>query len=131
LSIFNEAINLPGEHRTAANARKDWIVRRLTRSLTLLDAPETGARQRHRPEMMSCMPLPPCQHATVAVLNPWEMLRKYVCADCNAVMTCACCTDIATFVLPHQASRGVDPRTRDNVPVTAAFVPAVAGTAAA
>jgi len=68
---------------------------------------------------------PPCQHVTVVLLNPWELLRKYICEDCNAVMTCVCCADLATLVLPHQAGRGVDPRSKEHVPVTAAFVPSV------
>src|SRR5216117_3322158 len=33
---FHTTINLPGDHRTLANARKDWIVGRLRSSFTIL-----------------------------------------------------------------------------------------------
>lgn len=56
-----------------------------------------------------------CAHSTVRLLNPWEPLRKYVCGDCDAIMTFACCVDIAIFVLPHQAGRGVDPDSKPAV----------------
>lgn len=59
-----------------------------------------------------------CQHLSVSVLNPWELLRKYVCASCDAVMTCRCDADLAIHVLPHQAGRGVHPHSQDPVPVT-------------
>ena len=44
---FYEAINLPGDHRTAANARKDWIVQRLGQSLDVLDAFAIGSIPRY------------------------------------------------------------------------------------
>lgn len=59
-----------------------------------------------------------CGHLRVVLLNPWELLRKWVCEDCRAVMTCACSSDVAVHVLPHQAMRGVDPETRGRVAVT-------------
>jgi hypothetical protein len=64
-------------------------------------------------------------HSKVSLLNPWELLRKFVCADCGAVVTCACGRDIATYVLPHQATHGVDPSTNERVPVTEQLVPGV------
>lgn len=66
-----------------------------------------------------------CPHDERFVLNPWERLRKYVCDDCGAVLTCACDREIAENVLPHQAGRGVDPRTRARVPVTTPLFPDV------
>lgn len=63
-----------------------------------------------------------CAHDEIGLLNPWEFLRKYVCADCGAVMTCSCGRDIATYVLPHQATRGIEPLTREEVPVTRELV---------
>ena len=64
-----------------------------------------------------------CEHRDRSLLNPWESLRKYVCADCPAVMTCACDSDIATDVVPHQALRGRDQHTQDHVTVTHPLVP--------
>lgn len=66
-----------------------------------------------------------CQHADVEILSPWELLRKYVCRECGAVMTCACQQDIAELVLPHQAGWGVDPESREQVDVTAPLAPGV------
>lgn len=40
---FYDAINLGGDHRAAANARKDWIVGRLARSLHVLEARAIGS----------------------------------------------------------------------------------------
>lgn len=59
-----------------------------------------------------------CEHRDRSLLNPWESIRKYVCADCSAVMTCACDSEIATYVAPHQALRGRDKHTQDDVTVT-------------
>lgn len=59
-----------------------------------------------------------CKHRDRSLLNPWESIRKYVCADCSAVMTCACDSEIATYVVPHQALRGRDQHTQDDVAVT-------------
>lgn len=49
-----------------------------------------------------------CQHGPVALINPYEQLRKYECQDCQAVLTCSCDREIAVHVLPHQAMRSVD-----------------------
>jgi VRR-NUC domain len=59
-----------------------------------------------------------CEHPNRSLLSPWELLRKYVCTDCSAVMTCACDHEIAAFILPHQAMRGRDQHTGDYVAVT-------------
>src|SRR4051794_20205318 len=40
---FHTTINLPGDHRTTANARKDWIVGRLRPHFTILDARTMGS----------------------------------------------------------------------------------------
>jgi len=60
----------------------------------------------------------PCNHTNRTLLSPWELVRKYVCTDCAAVMTCACDDDLATYVSPHYAERGRDQYTRDEVQVT-------------
>jgi VRR-NUC domain len=66
-----------------------------------------------------------CEHRNRSLLSPWELLRTYVCTDCSAVMTCACDREVATFVVPHQAMRGHDPHTKDDVPVTHPLTPGV------
>jgi Second Messenger Oligonucleotide or Dinucleotide Synthetase domain len=40
---FYSNINLPGEHRTLANTRKDWILRRIGTSLEILDSFPMGS----------------------------------------------------------------------------------------
>jgi hypothetical protein len=44
---FYEAINLRGDHRAAANARKDWIVGRLSQSMDVLEARAIGSIPRY------------------------------------------------------------------------------------
>ena len=44
---FYDAVNLPGEHRAAANVRKDWIVARLGRSMSVLGAHAIGSIPRY------------------------------------------------------------------------------------
>lgn len=64
-----------------------------------------------------------CEHRNRTFLSPWESLRKHVCADCGAVMTCACDENIAIYVTPYQAGRGRDQWTHDEVLVTHPLVP--------
>ncbi|MFI1381817.1 VRR-NUC domain-containing protein [Embleya sp. NPDC020886] len=59
-----------------------------------------------------------CQHALLAIVNPYELLRKYACRECQAVLTCSCDQELALYVLPHQATRGVDAQTRLPLQVT-------------
>jgi hypothetical protein len=40
---FHSNINLPGDHRTLANTRKDWILRRIGTSLDVLDSFPMGS----------------------------------------------------------------------------------------
>ncbi|WP_079024958.1 nucleotidyltransferase domain-containing protein [Streptomyces leeuwenhoekii] len=42
-SEFHQNINLPGDHRTTANTRKDWVLRQLGTSFTVLDAFTMGS----------------------------------------------------------------------------------------
>src|ERR1039458_2861719 len=74
---------------------------------------------------MTTVEVDSCAHPNRTLLSPWELLRKYVCADCGAVITCACDQEIATFVTPHQATYGRDQFTRDEVMVTHLLVPGV------
>lgn len=45
--LFYDAINLRGNHRTAANVRKDWVVGRLSRSMDVLEARAIGSIPRY------------------------------------------------------------------------------------
>ncbi|MEG8281061.1 nucleotidyltransferase [Streptomyces sp. AHA2] len=44
---FHTTINLPGDHRTIANTRRDWVLRRLGTSMTVLDAFSMGSIPRY------------------------------------------------------------------------------------
>lgn len=44
---FHNSINLSGDHRSVANSRKDWIVKRLRANLTVLDAFTIGSIPRY------------------------------------------------------------------------------------
>lgn len=72
---------------------------------------------------MTARPSASCPHHDRALLSPWELLRKYVCSNCGAVMTCACDREIAVYVLPHQADYGHSQWTREDVAVTEPLVP--------
>lgn len=54
---------------------------------------------------------PTCNHARRTVINGYELLRKYLCQDCDATMTCACDRSLARYVRPHQATQYRDPST--------------------
>jgi hypothetical protein len=43
-----------------------------------------------------------CTHATVRCINPYELIRKYECASCGAVMMCGCDEEFGIKFLPHQ-----------------------------
>lgn len=46
-----------------------------------------------------------CIHLDRELLNGYELVRKYECRRCGAILTCACDAEIARYILPHQASR--------------------------
>jgi hypothetical protein len=64
-----------------------------------------------------------CTHKNVRCLNGHELIRKYQCADCKAVMMCSCDEEVGRKYLSHQLSEGRELETQDRVPVTAGFVP--------
>ncbi|MFD7967733.1 VRR-NUC domain-containing protein [Streptomyces clavifer] len=66
-----------------------------------------------------------CQHVSLSIVNPHELLWKYKCGDCQAVLTCSCDEEIALYVLPHQAARSIDAQTRIPVQVTEPLVAGV------
>ncbi|MGX1322580.1 ribosomal protein L37E [Bradyrhizobium sp. USDA 377] len=63
-----------------------------------------------------------CPHHCVRCLNGYELIRKYRCDDCGAVMMCACDEEIGRKHLPHQLNAGAELDTKIRVPVTAGFV---------
>lgn len=72
-------------------------------------------------------PSPPvgCGHQDVRCVNSYEFIRKYECADCRAVMMCACDREFAEKFLPHQLTKGRDSESGVDVRVTIGFQPTV------
>lgn len=64
-----------------------------------------------------------CQHSQLELLSPWEIIRKYSCQACDAILTCACDTQMATRVLPHQAMQGTEDYSGAKIPVTHPLTP--------
>lgn len=62
-----------------------------------------------------------CNHSTVSCLNQYEIIRKYRCDACSAVMMCACDAETGRRFLPHQLSEGQESRSGLRVPVTHGF----------
>lgn len=63
-----------------------------------------------------------CQHDHVVCLNHYELVRKYRCSDCGAVMMCSCDEEFGRRFLEHQLSEGAEYEMRLRVPVTHGFV---------
>jgi len=61
----------------------------------------------------------------VTCLNQHELIRKYRCADCGAVMMCACDETFGRRFLAHQLREGCELDTQLRVPVTDGFQPAI------
>lgn len=43
-----------------------------------------------------------CVHRNVNCINEYELIRKYECSDCGAIMMCSCDEAIGRKFLPHQ-----------------------------
>jgi hypothetical protein len=65
---------------------------------------------------------PLCAHGPRTCLNQHELIRKYRCDDCGAVMMCACDKAFGERFLAHQLSEGTELETQRRVPVTLGFV---------
>lgn len=63
-----------------------------------------------------------CMHNQVACLNPYEIIRKYRCLSCGAVMMCACEEQFALQFLPHQIREGSELETGKRVSITGGFI---------
>lgn len=66
-----------------------------------------------------------CLHSTVRCLNEFELIRKYRCESCGAVMMCACDESVGRKFLALQLEFGVELDTKRQVRVTAGFQPKV------
>jgi hypothetical protein len=62
-----------------------------------------------------------CKHLEVTCINSYEIIRKYRCSSCGAVMMCACNEEFARRFLPHQLEYGTELATRRKIPVTIGF----------
>ncbi len=62
-----------------------------------------------------------CPHSNVRCLNEFELIRKYRCDSCGAVMMCACDESVGRKFLAQQLEFGVELDTKRQVLVTAGF----------
>lgn len=67
----------------------------------------------------------PCEHPDRVCLNQHELIRKYRCPDCDAVMMCACEEEFGRRFLVHQLDEGCELDTQMRVPVTHGFEPEI------
>lgn len=66
-----------------------------------------------------------CLHKAVVCLNEYDLIRKYRCEDCRAVMMCTCDEEIGKAFLPHQLKMGAEYGTRTRITVTHGFQPRI------
>jgi VRR-NUC domain len=66
-----------------------------------------------------------CVHTRVRCLNQYELIRKYRCVDCRAVMMCGCDESRGRRFLSHQLFEGQALETGARVRVTSGFQPAI------
>lgn len=69
-----------------------------------------------------------CSHTEVELINPYELIRKYRCKNCNEVMMCSCDEEFGRKYLPHQLQEGTYLRTKERVKVTLGFEEAICKT---
>lgn len=62
-----------------------------------------------------------CHHPERVCLNQHELIRKYRCPECGAVMMCACDEVYGRRFLAHQLNEGCELDTQERVPVTHGF----------
>jgi hypothetical protein len=62
-----------------------------------------------------------CSHHQLTCLNEHELVRKYRCDACRAVMMCACDEGFGRRFLAHQLDEGVELDTQERIAVTAGF----------
>ncbi len=62
-----------------------------------------------------------CPHSDVSLVNPYELIRKYICNSCGEVMMCACDEHVGRRFLSHQLNEGKELNSQRRVPVTMGF----------
>lgn len=62
-----------------------------------------------------------CVHSDITSINQYELIRKYQCSECNAVMMCNCDEEIGRKFLPHQLARGTSYKSKEEIYVTHGF----------
>ena len=66
-----------------------------------------------------------CGHPCRICLNQHELIRKYRCPDCGAVMMCTCDEEFGRRFLAHQLNEGCELETQERVAVTHGFEPRI------
>lgn len=66
-----------------------------------------------------------CEHPDRVCLNQHELIRKYRCPECGAVMMCACDEVFGRRFLAHQLNEGCELETQKRIPVTHGFQPGI------
>lgn len=69
-----------------------------------------------------------CKHQKVKLIQPYELIRKYLCESCGEVMMCECDKVIGTRFLSHQITKTVNPYSLDDMPVTIGFQKSICNT---
>lgn len=63
-----------------------------------------------------------CDHKNIRCINPYEIIRKYICDDCKAVMMCSCDEYLGRKYFSHQLSSACILETQERIPVTLGFI---------
>lgn len=66
-----------------------------------------------------------CRHINTVCLNEFEIIRKYRCHNCDAVVMCSCEEYFGTRFLHHQLNEARDAIGRERVAVTHGFQPGI------
>lgn len=72
--------------------------------------------------LISICKMEACKHTNITCLNQYDLIRKYRCFNCGAVMMCSCDKAFGEKFLPHQLDQGSVLETREHVPVTHGFL---------
>lgn len=66
-----------------------------------------------------------CHHDEIRCLNQFELIRKYACLRCGAVMMSACNESIGRRFSRHQLDHGTELDRQQQILVTAGFQPSI------
>lgn len=62
-----------------------------------------------------------CDHKNVSCVNPYEIIRKYKCSDCGAIMMCSCDEYLGKKYFKHQINTACILETQERIQVTHGF----------